>query len=224
MDRFPAPIYEDSHLLVLNKPAGLLTQPSGTNQESLEYFAKSWLKEKYQKPGNVFLEAVHRLDRPVSGIVLFAKTSKALSRLNSFVRGRQTKKIYEAWVEGTPRFESETLVDYLVHDDFSARISSQADPKAKEARLSYRILSKTEKYARLEIHLDSGRYHQIRIQLASMGCPIRGDQKYGAKESFNFYLPEGIALHSRVLVIPHPIGGAEMHFECLPPWSSTERE
>src|SRR5215204_526225 len=125
------PLFEDNHLLVLNKPAGLLTQPSGTEQESLEQQAKAWIKIVYHKPGQVFLEAVHRLDKPVSGIVVFGKTSKALSRLNASIRDKQTKKLYYAWVEKRLSLSEGVLEHYLIHDDFQAQIVSADHPQAK---------------------------------------------------------------------------------------------
>ncbi len=211
-------IFEDTHLLVLDKPPGLLTQPSGTDGESLEQIAKEWLKEKYQKPGNVFLEAVHRIDKRVSGIVVFAKTSKALARLNACMRERQTKKIYEASVEGIPEIEEMVLVHYLVHEDFKSTVSTHKNPNAKEARLNYKVISRSDQFSRLEIELETGRYHQIRVQLAAIGCPIRGDFKYGAKSGFDNENPDVIALHSRLLGISHPISKMFMVFESSPVW------
>jgi len=210
------PLFEDNHLLVLNKPAGLLTQPSGTEQDSLERQAKEWIKVRDHKPGNVFLEAVHRLDKPVSGIVLFGKTSKALSRLNESIRSKQTSKIYWSWVEGaTPQREG-WLEHYLVHDDFQARIVKGGHPDGKIARLFYRELEKKVERTLLEIHLETGRYHQIRAQLAAMGCPIWGDIKYG---SHHVIATDVIALHHRYLEIPHPISKAILRFEAsLPPY------
>lgn len=196
-------LYEDNHLLAVNKPSGLLTQPSGTEQDSLEAQAKRWLKEKYQKPGNVFLEAVHRIDKPVSGIVLFAKTSKALSRLNESLREKRSEKVYQALVEGIPTPSEATLEHYLTHDDFQASLSTAKDPKAKLARLHYRIIEKRENGTLVEIALETGRYHQIRAQMAAIGCPIVGDTRYGAKK-----IPgDKICLHHCRLSIPHPTTG-----------------
>lgn len=208
------PIYEDNHLLVLNKPAGLLTQPSGTDQPSLEQMAKQWLKVKYNKPGNVFLEAVHRLDKPVSGVIVFGKTSKALSRLNQAIRSKQTRKHYSAWVEGAPKLDEGVLEDYLVHDDHLAKVVPSHHPEGKLARLFFRVKEKREQDALLEIELDTGRYHQIRVQLAAMGCPIWGDQKYGSHRSYE----EGaIALHHGRLLLPHPITGILLILEAPHP-------
>jgi 23S rRNA pseudouridine1911/1915/1917 synthase len=200
-------LFEDNHLLVVNKPAGLLTQPSGTDQDSLEAQAKAYLKEKYNKPGNVFLEAVHRLDKPVSGIVIFAKTSKALSRLNESLRSKQAKKIYRAWVEGIPKQKEATLEHYLQHGDFVASVVSKEHPEAKLARLSYKMLESKENSSLLEITLETGRYHQIRAQLAAIGHPILGDTKYGSKTT-----AQEIALTHVRLEIEHPVTKEKMLF------------
>jgi 23S rRNA pseudouridine1911/1915/1917 synthase len=207
-------IFEDNHLLVINKPAGLLTQPSGTEQDSVEQQAKAWLKEIYHKPGQVFLEAVHRLDKPVSGVVVFGKTSKALSRLNAAIRGKQTKKLYYALVEGVPTLEEGVLEHYLLHNDFFAQVVSASHPQAKQARLFYKIVKQHEKKTLLEIELETGRYHQIRVQLAAIGCPILGDERYGSHFLFE---KNAIALHHGGLHIPHPITKNMCIFEaCLP--------
>ena len=186
------PLYEDNHLLIVNKPAGLLTQPSGTEQDSLEARWKKWIKEKYHKPGNVFLEAIHRLDKPVSGIVVFAKTSKALSRLNQAER----KKVYTALLEKEPMEREETLKHHLVHDDFHARV----DPSGKLAVLHYKMIGER----RVEIELETGRYHQIRAQFAAIGCPIVGDKRYGSSTAV---AGGGIMLHHSGVELQHPITG-----------------
>lgn len=203
-------LYEDNHLLVLNKPAGMLTQPNDTSTPNLLELARSWLKEVYQKPGNVFLEPIHRIDRPVSGVVVFCKTSKSLSRMNQFIRERATKKIYWACVEGVPEKEEDRLEDWLVHDDFHARIVSPSFPQAKKASLSYRILSEKKGKTLLEIELETGRYHQIRVQMAGIRCPILGDFKYGSREGF---MEGAIALVHKIFEIPHPITKELMVFE-----------
>ena len=196
-------LYEDNHILAVFKPGGMLTQPSGTEQDSVEAQAKAWIKQKYQKPGNVFLHAVHRLDKPVSGIVLFARTSKALSRLQESMREKRSRKGYLAVVEGEMPAKEGVLEHYLTHDDFKASISTESNPEAKLARLQYRLLkSQGSVFALIEIQLETGRYHQIRVQCAAVGCPIIGDLKYGSKHR----LEEGvIALHHSRLEIQHPI-------------------
>ncbi|CAF24515.1 RluA family pseudouridine synthase [Candidatus Protochlamydia amoebophila] len=209
-------VYEDNHLFVLNKPAGLLTQPSGTAHDSLESQAKAYLKIVYQKPGNVFLEAVHRLDKPVSGIVVFGKTSKALTRLNASVRAKQTKKIYYAWVDSVPVDEQKTLENFLIHNDFQAQVVSSKHPQAKLAKLTYRVIERKSVGALLEIKLETGRYHQIRAQLAHLGCPIRGDIRYGSQYPFT---PHAIALHHESLEISHPIHQETMLFQTALPFS-----
>jgi 23S rRNA pseudouridine1911/1915/1917 synthase len=203
-------IFEDNHMLVINKPSGILTQPSGTDQISAESLAKQWLKQKYNKPGNVFLEALHRIDKPVSGIVLFAKTSKALSRLQHAMRSKQSYKHYFAIVEGTLTTPEATLENYLFHDDYFARVVPPHTPNAKLARLHYKVINQQPECALLEIILDTGRYHQIRVQFSHIGHPIIGDVRYGSKKH---YQPNAITLHHHKLQIPHPITEALMTFE-----------
>ncbi|MFQ5728861.1 MAG: RluA family pseudouridine synthase [Waddliaceae bacterium] len=205
-----AVVYEDNHLLVVKKPSGMLTQPSGTLQENLEDLAKRWIKKKYRKKGNVFLEAVHRLDKAASGIVVFAKTSKALSRLTTAIRNRQVTKIYHAWVEGTPQSEEGILEHYLVHDDYKARVISKETNQAKPARLHYCILKKENNRTLLQVDLETGRYHQIRVQLAEIGCPIVGDVKYGAESKDS---KGGIVLQHFRMEIPHPITKEKVAFQ-----------
>lgn len=203
-------LFQDNHLFAINKVAGLLTQPSGTDQDSAETQAKQWIKEHYKKPGNVFLEAIHRLDKPVSGIVLFARTSKALSRLQAAMRSKQTKKIYFALVEGHLNNLQGFLENHLVHDDYFARVIPSQTPDSKLARLKYQVVREYPHCSLVEIELETGRYHQIRAQFSALGHPIIGDKKYGSKHS---YIPEGIALHHAKLQIPHPISGQLMTFE-----------
>jgi 23S rRNA pseudouridine1911/1915/1917 synthase len=201
-------LFVDNHVLVLNKPAGILTQPSGTDQPSLEAEAKAWIKQEFSKPGNVFLEAVHRLDKQVSGVVLFARTSKALSRLNESMRSKLTRKEYHALIE-IPFSPSEgTLEHYLVHDEHHAQVVGKE--QGKLARLHYKMLPSEGKYALVEIELETGRYHQIRVQLAHSGHPVIGDQRYGSKVPFH---RDQIALHARRLTFPHPISGELLSFE-----------
>lgn len=203
-------LYEDNHLLVVNKPAGLLTQATEQDSNSLENQAKAWLKEKYHKPFNVYLGVVHRLDKPASGIVLFAKTSKALSRLNDMIRSKDAIKIYCALIEGHPPKDSGMLEHFLRHDDYRAYVSNWSDPQAKLARLHYDDLKRNDKMTLLQVILDTGRYHQIRAQCAAMGCPIVGDVKYGSRHP----LPDGaIALHHHRLQLIHPVTKEPLVFE-----------
>jgi 23S rRNA pseudouridine1911/1915/1917 synthase len=208
------PLFEDNHLLVLNKPPGLLTQPSGTDQDSLEQQAKAWIKTIYHKPGHVFLQAVHRLDKPVSGIVIFAKTSKALSRLNASMRAKQISKTYWAWVEGSIDSDGGILEHWLVHDEFHAKRVESDHPEGKVARLTYQVLQRKKGRTLLQIELATGRYHQIRLQFSASGHPVWGDRKYGGTQQ---YMPDAIALHHRCLQLPHPISQTWLMVEAPPP-------
>jgi 23S rRNA pseudouridine1911/1915/1917 synthase len=198
----PDILYVDNHLLALNKPAGLVTQPSGAHEDSLESRAKAWVKQTYAKPGDVFLEAAHRLDRPVSGVVLFARTSKALSRLNESVRQRDLRKLYWAVIEGCPAPAQGRLEHWLVHDSHHARVVPVGTPEARLATLDYTVLKTQGGRTLIEVLLHTGRYHQIRVQLAHSGWPVVGDGRYGARTA----LPgEAIALHHRELTVDHPV-------------------
>lgn len=209
----PNIIFEDNHLLVLNKKAGLLTQEDSTGQESLEQIGKEWIKQRDQKKGNVFLHAIHRLDKPVSGLVLFAKTSKALSRLNEQLRNDKTEKIYLAYVEGTDLPDEGELTHYLIHADHRAELTQKSDPKGKKACLSFSVLTRGSRTSLVKIKLITGRYHQIRLQFSAMQHPIVGDKKYGSTIN---YLDNAIALHHTSFSIFHPITGVSMTFESHP--------
>ena len=202
-------LLEDNHLLALNKPPGLLTQPSPAEADSLENRAKEWIRRTKQKPGQVFLHAVHRLDRDVSGVVLFARTSKALARLQESIRSRKVTKIYHALVESLPEEETARLEHWLVHDSHHARVVKPHAREAKLAVLEYRVVRHVYELFLLEVKLETGRYHQIRAQLAAIGCPIAGDGRYGSR-----YPAKGrIALHHRSLVIAHPVKNEEVAIE-----------
>lgn len=205
-------IFEDNHLLCVSKPAGLLTQPSGTQQENLEDKAKAWLKEKYQKKGNVFLHAIHRLDKPVSGLVLFAKSAKALSRLNEAIRQKKIKKTYLALLQGQLPAKKGLLENPLQHKSFRAQI----DENGKPARLSFHVIETKSNLSLVEIVLDTGRYHQIRVQFAEIGCPILGDEKYGSSSPYH---KKGIALHHFRLEFFHPVTNEWLLLESPPPFS-----
>lgn len=202
----PTVVYEDNHLLCVSKRPGEIVQGDKTGDEPMSEALKSWLKEKYNKPGNVYLGVIHRLDRPVGGLVLFAKTSKALSRMNELFRTGDVSKRYWAVVTARPPKHSDTLEQYLVRNEsqnksYVAR-QGAATTGAKLARLSYRLLASGEHYHLLEIELHTGRHHQIRCQLAALGCPIKGDLKYGAPRSN----PGGsISLLSRQISFTHPV-------------------
>jgi len=200
-------LFLDNHLLAAEKPGGLLTQPSGTSDDSLEAQAKDFLQRRFCKPGAVFLQAVHRLDRPVAGIVLFARTSKALSRLNQSSRQGDFRKIYLARVEGRPPQSSAVLEDWLVHDDFRARAAAAGSAGARLCRLQYTVLAESRGSSLLEVILETGRYHQIRAQLARLGNPILGDTRYGARQG---WLPDAIALQHYRLSFRHPVSQEEI--------------
>jgi len=193
-------LYEDNHLLIVNKPAGLLTQPNEGEGSSAEELAKRYIKDKYEKPGAVYLEAVHRLDKPASGAVAFARTSKAAARLSAAIREKRCHKVYWALVEGTLE-EQGTLDHWLIHDDHYASVAIPDAAGAKRALLSYRVIGTDGSTTLVEIVLETGRYHQIRAQFAAAGHPVIGDNKYSGSRSWP---SGGIALHSRTLELPHP--------------------
>ena len=206
-------IYYDNHLLIVLKPAGISTQPHEETKDNLLDQAKAWLKKQFQKSGNVFLEAVHRLDKPVSGLVLFARTSKSLSRLQEMMRQHKIEKTYFAWVEGALPQERGTLEHYLFHDEYRARVVAPSHPQSKCARLHYLQIDVRHNHPEkslVEIHLETGRYHQIRAQFAHIGCPVVGDLKYG---SIIPWKKEEIALHHGRLKFLHPVTKSELCFE-----------
>lgn len=197
-------VYEDNHLLIVNKAAGVLVQGDATGDRSLIDFLKSYVKEKYNKPGEVFLNPVHRLDRPVSGLVVFARTSKALERMNTLFRKREIQKTYWAVVGKKPEAREGKLVHWLVKDERRNVVTAydHETDQGQKAELSYRWLGEVNKFHLLEVSPITGRPHQIRVQLAKMGCPIRGDVKYG----YNKYNPgNNINLHARRLFFEHPV-------------------
>ena len=203
-------LYEDNHLLVLNKPAGLPTMGTPGGQATLLTVAKDYIKQKYAKPGNVYLGVVSRLDAPVTGLVLFARTSKAAARLTEQFRTHAVQKTYWALVPNNPLPASGSYTDWLAEDERHRRmhVVAHGHPAAKEARLAYRRIADDSRLALLEISLETGRKHQIRVQLAHNGEAVAGDRKYGSPLNF----PAGIALHARRLVIAHPVGGQRMEF------------
>ena len=197
-------VYEDNHIIIVNKTASEIVQGDKTGDVPLSETVKQYLKEKYHKPGNVFIGVTHRLDRPVSGLVVFAKTSKALSRLNEMFKNSEVKKTYWAIVKQTPAETEGELVNYLVRNEKQNKSYAYdtEKPGSKKAILHYRLIARSDNYSLLEVDLKTGRHHQIRCQLAKMGCPIKGDLKYGAPRSN----PDGsISLHARRIRFVHPV-------------------
>lgn len=205
-------LYEDNHIIAVNKTCNEIVQGDKTGDTPLSETVKAYIKEKYNKPGEVFLGVTHRLDRPTSGVVLFARTSKALTRLNEMFKShKQIRKTYWAIVQGTPKVPEARLENYLIRNEAQNKSYISTPPKpspqgrdkdAKLAVLTYKTLVKGDHYTLLEVNLETGRHHQIRCQLAAIGCPIKGDLKYGAKRSN----PDGgICLHARQIEFIHPV-------------------
>lgn len=206
-------LYEDNHLIVVNKSSSEIVQGDKTGDMPLSETVKVYIKEKYKKTGNVFLGVVHRLDRPVSGIVIFARTSKALTRLNDMFRaGGEIKKTYWAIIKNTPPEPSGTLTNWILRNEkqnksyaYEREVSG-----SKKAILDYKVINHSDRYLLVEIHLHTGRHHQIRCQLAHMGCPIKGDLKYGFQRSN----PDGsICLHARKIEFEHPVSHQQITIE-----------
>lgn len=204
-------IYEDNHIIVVNKRSGDIVQGDKTGDTPLSEVVKAYIAKKYNKPGAVYLGVVHRLDRPTSGIVIFARTSKALPRLNKAFAERQTKKTYWALVKNPPPQESGTLTHYLKRNPKQNKSYAHKHevPDSKKAILEYRIIKKLKTFYLLEIDLHTGRHHQIRAQLTAIGCPIKGDLKYGFDRS---NVDGSISLLSRKLTLTHPVKKEEMIF------------
>lgn len=214
-------IYEDNHIIVANKKPGEIVQGDKTGDTPMSELIKQYLKEKYDKPGNVFCGVVHRIDRPVGGLVIFAKTSKALERLNKMLREGDIHKTYWALVEGKPKNAETTLRNFLKSDGRLNKtfISTEHDPGAKESILNYRTVAEGERYTLLEIELLTGRKHQIRAQLSNIGHPIKGDLKYGAKRSN----PDGgISLLARKISFVHPVSKQLVELEAPLPSEFTK--
>ena len=197
-------IYEDNHIIAVNKTNSEIVQGDKTGDTPLSDMLKAWLKEKYSKPGNVFVGVAHRLDRPVSGVVVFAKTSKALARLNDMFRLGEVKKTYWAIVKNNPPAPEGELVNWLVRNEKQNKSYAYDTecPNSKKAILHYKVIARSDRYYLLEIDLKTGRHHQIRCQLAKMGCPIKGDLKYGFDRSNK---DGGISLHAHSAAFIHPV-------------------
>ncbi len=207
-------LYEDNHIIIVNKSAGEIVQGDKTGDEPLSETLKRFIKERDAKPGNVFMGVAHRLDRPVSGAVVFAKTSKALARLNTMFASGDVHKTYWAITRNRPEEAEATLVHYITTVERANKSYTSDKPRAgaKEARLIYRLAAVSERYNLFEVQLMTGRKHQIRAQLAAIGCPVRGDLKYGDKRSN----PDGsISLHARRVTFVHPVSGK--HIDIIAP-------
>jgi 23S rRNA pseudouridine1911/1915/1917 synthase len=201
-------LHEDNHLIVVNKRVGDIVQGDKTGDKPLSDVVKEYIKDKYNKPGEVFLGVVHRLDRPTTGIVVFARTSKALTRMNELFSNRETQKTYWAVVKNRPSNSEETLIHYIKRNEKNntSKAHSKEVPESKLASLEYKIIKELDNYFGLEILLHTGRHHQIRAQLSAIGSPIKGDLKYG----FDRSNPDGgIHLHARKLVFVHPVSKEE---------------
>lgn len=202
--------FEDNHLLVVNKRPGEMVQADKTGDIPLSEHLKAYIKEKYHKPGRVYLGVVHRLDRPVSGLVIFARTSKALARLNRMLKDREMEKHYWAVVKQKPEQKAGQLTHYLLKNEKQNKsyVASAKTPGAKLASMDYRLLGSGNHYHLLEIHLHTGRHHQIRAQLAAMGSPVKGDLKYGFSRAND---NGSIHLHARFLSFVHPVSQERLH-------------
>lgn len=197
-------VYEDNHLIIVNKKAGEIVQGDKTGDTPLSEIVKKYIKEKYNKPGNVFCGVVHRIDRPVEGLVIFARTSKALERLNKMLREGEIHKTYHALVEGNVKDDEGELENYLVSDGRINKtfVTTSSNPDAKLSKLRYKVLTRGDRYTLLEINLLTGRKHQIRCQLSNIGHPIKGDLKYGARRSNR---NGGISLQAHKIEFVHPV-------------------
>ena len=213
-------LYEDNHIIIVNKASGEIVQGDKTGDKPLSEIVKAYIKEKYNKPGEVFLGVVHRLDRPVSGVVVFAKTSKALGRLNEMFRLGKVHKTYHAIVCARPQQDEAVLTHYMTRNEKQNKAYCHVKevPGSKKAVLDYKLLSSSERYHLLAVNLHTGRHHQIRCQLASIGCVIKGDLKYGARRS---NLDGSISLHARQVEFEHPVSHKLITVEAEYPESDT---
>jgi len=208
-------LYEDNHLLVVNKRPSQIVHADKSGDVSLEEEVKHYLKVKYAKPGNVFCGVVHRLDRPVSGAVIFAKTGKALERLNAMIKEHEISKTYWAIVRNMPPMQKGILCDYLLRNESRNKTYVTKDTKrGKYAELDYELIARGDNYNLLKVNLKTGRHHQIRVQLANMGCPIKGDLKYGFARSNS---DGSVSLHARELRFVHPVSKKEIYIEAPVP-------
>ena len=202
-------LFEDNHIIAINRRCGDIVQGDKTGDKPLSEIVKSFLKTKYSKPGNVYLGIPHRLDRPTSGVVIFAKTSKSLPRLNKIFKDGKVQKYYLAVTKNNPGKQEDTLIHWLRKNERTNKSTyfKKETVKAKKAVLHYRVLKKLERYFIIEIELVTGRHHQIRCQLSAIGCPVRGDLKYGYDRSNN---DGGIDLHAKKIIFEHPVSGKKI--------------
>ena len=212
-------LHEDNHLLVVVKPSGILVQGDHTGDPTVLDHAKAYLKEKYRKPGNVYLGLVHRLDRPASGVIVLARTSKAASRLSELVRSRSFKKTYHALIEGHPPRQGE-WTDLLIREDQHSRVAKKEE-SGKEARLAYTVLDHEQSATLVKIKLITGRHHQIRVQFASRGYPLLGDFRYGSKKTFG---ERAVALHASRVDFEHPTLKTPIICESAPTWKLSREQ
>ena len=205
-------LYEDNHLIAVNKPSGILVQGDSTGDKPMVEIVKDFIKKRNEKPGNVFLGVIHRIDRPTSGIILFAKTSKALSRMNKLFAEKKVKKTYWAVVEGIVDREEQHLEHYLSrnHKLNKSFVTNSNSDKAKKAVLYYQVLHRLKTYSLLEVKIETGRHHQIRSQLSNIQYPIKGDLKYSSKRSNS---DKSISLLAKTLAFTHPVSGKEIEIE-----------
>ncbi len=220
-------LFEDNHLIIINKLPSQIVQGDKTGDRPLSDLVKDYIQVKYEKPGEVFLGVVHRLDRPVSGAVIFARTSKSLTRINALIKNREIHKTYWAVVKNKPPKENDTLINYLRRDEARNKsfLTGEKTKNAQQASLSYKLIGSSDNYYLLEIDLQTGRHHQIRAQLAGIGCPIKGDLKYGYPRSNS---DGSIHLHARKLNFIHPVTLNPLSIRATPPndpvWNYFEKK
>ncbi len=216
MNTTPEILFEDNHLIAVNKRVSDIVQGDKTGDDSLDKILKEFIRQRDQKPGNVYLGVPHRLDRPVSGVIVYAKTSKALSRMNEIFREKDARKIYWAIVKQKPAKEQDELVHFIKKNEKQNKsyLFDKELPGSKRASLSYRTLGRSDNYFLLEVDLHTGRHHQIRVQLASIGCPVKGDLKYGFPRSNR---NGGISLHAREISFLHPVKKEKITILAPPP-------
>lgn len=219
-------LYEDNHIIIVNKAASEIVQGDKTGDKPMSEMVKDYLREKYNKPGNVFCGVTHRLDRPTSGIVVFAKTSKALSRLNQLFKNDEVEKVYWAIVQNRPPKDTNTLTHYLIKDEKRNKSSAYDTerPNTKKAIMHYSTIAQSDNYILLEVNLETGRHHQIRVQLSKIGSPVKGDLKYGAKRSNR---DGSISLHARGISFIHPVSKEKIEITAPVPddnlWKAFEK-